>query len=68
MTNLVQLVNDQESLFIPNEESIKWDKEKQFAIQALQGNDYLGKMAIKNPTSLQNAIINVASIGIRFFS
>lgn len=60
------LVGGQEELFLPviSDHSIKWEKEKQFAIQALQNNDYLTKIAFGNPVSLQNSIINVASIGI----
>lgn len=63
---VVDLVSCQEELFLPviSDHSIKWEKEKQFAIQALQANDFLAKVALGNPTSMQNAIINVASIGI----
>ncbi len=60
------LVEMQESFFAPvlSDESITWEKEKQFAIQFLQSNEFLATTAMKNQTSLQNAIINVASIGI----
>lgn len=64
--NVVQYVSEQEGLFLPvlSDESIQWEKEKQFAIQAFQGNKFLADTAAKNKASLQNAIINVASIGI----
>lgn len=64
--NIVEFVNKQEPLFTPviADESVKWSKESQFAIQAFQKNDYLAKVATSNPTSAQNAIINVAAIGI----
>lgn len=64
--NLVQFVEQQESLFLPavSDPNIKWEREKQFAIQALQKNESLGKTARANPISTQNAIINVAAIGI----
>lgn len=64
--NVVQYVAEQEGLFSPviSDESITWEKEKQFAIQAFQGNKFLTDTATKNQASLQNAIINVASIGI----
>ncbi len=64
--NIVEFVNDQEQFFTPvvADESINWGKESQFAIQAFQKNDYLAKIATSNPTSAQNAIINVAAIGI----
>ena len=64
--NVVEYVSAQESLFLPvvSDESVTWEKEKQFAIQALQANDYLSKIAASKPATLQNAIINIASIGI----
>ena len=64
--NIVEFVNQQEQFFTPvvADESINWGKESQFAIQAFQKNDYLAKIATSNPISAQNAIINVAAIGI----
>lgn len=66
MSDLVTYIGEQESLFLPalTDAKISWEKEKQFAIQAFQGNKFLFDTASKNPSSLQNAIINVASIGI----
>jgi len=63
--NAIELVNDQESFFNSvNTGVVSWPKEAQFAIQALQGNDYLSDTAAANPASLQNAIINIAAVGI----
>lgn len=64
--NVIEYISEQEGLFLPvvSDDSIQWAKEKQFAIQAFQGNKFLNDTAAKNPASLQNAIINVASIGI----
>lgn len=66
MSNIVEFVNSQVSLFDGANESksVKWSQESQFAIQLFQANDYLANVALKNPTSAQNAIINVAAIGI----
>jgi len=66
MSNIVQFVEDQRELFLPKviDDSVSWDREKQFAIQAFQQNDYLAKIALGNPVAAQNAIINVAAIGI----
>ena len=66
MSDLVEYISNQESLFLPvlSDESVVWEKEKQFAIQAIQANDYLAKIATNNQASLQNAIVNIASIGI----
>ena len=66
MSNIVEFVNHQVTLFneATSDEKITWSKESQFAIQAFQKNDYLAKIALSNPVSAQNAIINVAAIGI----
>lgn len=64
--NIVEFVGSQVGLFQQalSDQSITWQKEQQFAIQAFQKNDYLEKVARANPISAQNAIINVAAIGI----
>lgn len=64
--NIVEFVKQQEPLFCGalTDQSVAWAKESQFAIQLFQRNDFLAKTAIGNPTSAQNAIINVAAIGI----
>lgn len=64
--SIVEFVKSQENLFVGSlaDNSVTWGKECQFAIQAFQKNDFLAKTALANPTSAQNAIINVAAIGI----
>lgn len=64
--DLIEFVKQQEPLFVGavSDQSITWAKESQFAIQQFQKNDFLAKTAISNPISAQNAIINVAAIGI----
>lgn len=64
--DVVGFVGSQVSLFNQalSDQSITWQKEQQFAIQAFQKSEYLEKVAKANPTSAQNAIINVAAIGI----
>jgi recombination protein RecT len=47
-----------------NSYKLNFIKEAQFALQLLQGNDYLRKAAESNPIALEYAIINLASIGI----
>lgn len=66
MSDLVTYIEQQKELFLPvlTDQSISWEKEKQFAIQAFQGNKFLYDTASKNQASLQNALINVATIGI----
>lgn len=62
----VDLVMGQENLFAGalNSDAVVWAKESQFAVQHLTKNDYITKIAMANQTSVQNAIINVAAIGI----
>lgn len=67
--SIVEFVRQQEPLFHgaltkSAEQSVTWAKESQFAMQLFQKNDFLTKTAIANPVSAQNAIINVAAIGI----
>lgn len=64
--NIVEFVKQQEPLFVGalTENTVTWAKESQFAIQYFQKNDFLAKTALANPISAQNAVINVAAIGI----
>ena len=43
---------------------LDFTSEKTFAVQLLNNNDYLKKVAMENPLSLQAAVINVAAIGL----
>ncbi len=64
--SIVEFVKQQEPFFAGavTDHSVTWAKESQFAMQLFQKNDYLTKTAMSNPVSAQNAIINVAAIGI----
>lgn len=44
--------------------SINFDREAEFAIQAISSNDYSTKLALSNRQSVVNAVTNVAAIGI----
>lgn len=44
--------------------SINFDREAEFALQALYGNDYAMKIAMQNRQSVINAVVNIAAIGI----
>ncbi|WCE04468.1 recombinase RecT [Pseudoxanthomonas sp. JBR18] len=44
--------------------SISFDREAEFAIQLLYGNDYAMKIAMANKQSVINAVVNIAAIGI----
>jgi recombination protein RecT len=44
--------------------SMDYDKESMFAMQAIVKNDYILSAAMKNPTSVRNAVINIAAVGL----
>jgi recombination protein RecT len=46
------------------DKSLDFQREYEFALQILYGNDYSCKLALANPQSVRNAITNVAAIGI----
>jgi len=62
---VAQCVDQAQSKFntiaLSNSDLVKWEEEKQFAVQALQGNSYLQKCV---PHTIQNAVINIASVGL----
>lgn len=66
MSEALQLINQQRETFsrVCADASIEFEREASFAMQVLQGNDYLMNTAMRNKTSLQAAIVNVAAIGI----
>lgn len=69
MSNIAVLKQDifnQRGAFMAtlSDTSIKFEAEAGFAMQALQGNDYLCRIALNNRQSLANAITNTAAIGI----
>ena len=68
MSNITvyELVTQQEQFFVGalGENKVEWAKESQFAMQVLGSNEFLAKTAMNAQASLQNAVINVAAIGI----
>lgn len=66
MSEALQLINDQRDKFVKvcSDSAIEFEREASFAMQVLQGNDYLMGVALRNKASLQAAIVNVAAIGI----
>ena len=66
MSKATDLVLSNEVLFKHAESSdiVEWSKESQFAIQALGKSASIANIAVANPIALQNAIINIAAIGI----
>lgn len=60
----VMLVADQASGLVKNHDAISIAAEQNYAIQQLYKNDMAIKTAQSNPVSVQNAILNLSSIGI----
>jgi recombination protein RecT len=46
------------------DKSIHFQREMEFALQVLYGNDYSRKLALQNPQSVRNAVTNLAAIGL----
>ena len=51
-------------LAVLSDPSLNFDREAEFAVQILTGNDYLLKIAAQNRQSVIDAVTNVAAIGI----
>lgn len=71
MTNAVQVLRQDVlatrgafAAALPEGAAIKFEQEAGFAVQTLQANEYLAKIALSNRQSLVNAITNIAAIGI----
>ena len=64
-SNPIQLLAQTKSVFNKqNNYALKWESECLFAKQLITKNDFVMKTAANSPDSLQNAIYNVAAIGI----
>lgn len=68
-----QLVNQVHDIINPlkaefeqvcSEPALTFKREMEFAMQLFANNDYLAGVAVKNPTSVRSAIMNVSAIGI----
>ena len=44
--------------------SVNWEAECNYAIQQIYKNDFTTKVAVGNPVSVQNAVRNIAAIGL----
>ena len=66
MNNNYELVGYAKSDFslVAVDQTIKWEKEFNFAVQLIEKNNFLEKIAWSNSTSLKNAIVNLSAIGI----
>ncbi len=63
--NYVQAIEQTQERFLSIAPAqMKFESEKGFAIQLLKNNDYLMKAAQAHPQSLQQALTNVAAIGL----
>lgn len=70
MSNIVQVLRQDimqtKNAFMSQlaDNSLKFEQEAGFALQALQNNDYLAKIAMSNRQSLVHSVTNTAAIGI----
>jgi len=61
---IVTIENAREDFEILAQEKMAWQKEYMYAVQILEGNEYLLGIARQNPKSLRDSIVNVAAIGL----
>lgn len=65
MSQLVEVLKGVEQDFQRvNTVKLPFSKETEFAIQILDNNEYLAKAALDDQSSLRNAIVNVAAVGL----
>ena len=68
LTVYANYINNLESAFTQvstaNDCDVTFKKEAQYAIQVLDNNTYIRDLAIANPQSLKNAVLNVGAIGL----
>jgi len=65
-TDLVTIIQGEREQFlsVAVTKGINFDREASFALQMLETNEYLARVATENVTSLRNAINNIAALGI----
>lgn len=66
MATIAQDIYSQRDAFaaVLSEPSLNFEREAGFAVQAIQANDYMTKIAMGNRQSVVNAVTNIAAIGI----
>lgn len=62
--SLAEILDITEERFKRVTHGMNYDAEKGYAIQLLNNNEFLKKVAFENPASLQQAMTNVAAIGL----
>lgn len=69
MSNVIAIANEiygaRESFAsVLTDKSLSFEREAEFAIQTISGNDFAMKIAMQNKQSVFNAVTNIAAIGI----
>jgi recombination protein RecT len=69
MSNAVTIANDiygarDSFASVLTDKTLSFEREAEFAIQTIQGNDFTAKIAMNNRQSVVNAVTNIAAIGI----
>ncbi len=59
-----EILNAEKDFISVSESTLNFQKEFQFAMQALGNNKFLLEIALSDPQSLKNAIVNVGAIGL----
>jgi len=72
MSNDLQVITDdiygcrESFVSVQSEPSLNFDREAGFAVQIIEGNSYLLKVAIQNRQAVVNAVTNISAIGLSF--
>lgn len=72
MSNDLQVITDaiygcrEAFVSVQSEPSVKFEREAEFAVQIIEGNNYLLKVAMQNQQAVVNAVTNISAIGLSF--
>lgn len=72
MSNDLQVITDdiyacrESFVSVQSEPSLNFDREAGFAVQIIEGNNYLLKVAMQNRQAVVNAVTNISAIGLSF--
>ena len=62
--DVIHAVKPQFQTMAAAHKSVQWDAECNYAIQQVYKSDFAAKIARQNPVSVQNAVLNIAAIGL----
>lgn len=61
---IIEAVQPEFKVLAQHHNSVQWEAEANYAVQQLYKSDFAAKTAVRNPVSVQNAVRNIAAIGL----